>query len=169
MCTVHRHTLFGSHVKLTRPVGKVDRDVRQAQRLSNGFNHHGQHIVRQHDRLHPGPETGQHSGRVVPVAVHQSVHSALRSVAQRRECQGGGGCSDRSGDGSRQAKPADQHRDQGRVPGDEDGDQGDIHQGSVGQPLDVEQPVSAQCDGEAHHERQPGQADRTRRQQLVSP
>ena len=42
----HRHTLFGSHVKLTRPVGKVDRDVRQAQRLGNGFNHHGQHIVR---------------------------------------------------------------------------------------------------------------------------
>jgi len=87
----------------------------------------------------------------------------LRSGAS---AQGGGGRCDRGGNGSRQAKPADQHRDQGRVPGDEDGDQGDIHQRPVGQPLNVEQPVSAQCNGEAHNERQSGQADPTRRQQL---
>ena len=95
------------------------------------------------------PEPGQHPGRVVPVAVHQSVHGALRRVAQRRECERGGGRSYRGGDRAGQPKPADQHRDQGRVPGDQDGDDGDIHQRPVGQPLDVEQPVSPQRNGDA--------------------
>jgi hypothetical protein len=54
-------------------------------------------------------------------------------------------------------KPADEHCDEGRIPGDEDGDQGDIYKGSVGQPLDVEQPVPAERDGDPYDEWQRGQ------------
>ena len=82
----HRRTVFGSKAKLARPVGEVDRDVRQPQRLCHGLHHNGQHLARQHDGLHPRPEPRQYPGRIVPVAVHQPVHGALRHVAQR--CEG---------------------------------------------------------------------------------
>ena len=53
-------------------------------------------------------------------------------------------------------------------PATEDGDQGDVHQGPVGQPLDVEEPVPAQRNRDSHHEWQPRQADRAGGQQLVA-
>jgi hypothetical protein len=164
----HRRTVFGSQPKFARPIGEVDCDVRQPQRLGHRLHHNGQDLARQHDGLHPRPQPSQHPGGVVAVAVHQPVHSALGTVAQRCEDKRGSRRGDRGCDSSGEAKPADQHRDKRCVPSHEDRDQGHVDQGPVGKPLDVEQPVPAQRNCDPQHKWQPGQPDRSGRQQLLA-
>ena len=76
-----RRAVLGSDPKRAVPIREVDRDVRQPQRLGNGLHDGGQDLVGQHDSLHPRSKPGQHTGRIVPFAVHQSVHGAPCQVS----------------------------------------------------------------------------------------